>query len=91
MNSRNDKNQLVTGDQNSRLDISSQPELMTQEEVIRFLRIPEISSAKEYGYVIENLKRMRGLPCIYISHKPLYPRKSILEWIDRQSKEKESK
>ena len=38
------------------------PELMTEEEVIRFLRIPEISNATNYRYVIENLKRMHDLP-----------------------------
>ncbi len=77
--------------QNLQVGLSGLPELMTQIELIGFLRIPEISAAKDYNYVIENLKRMRGLPCIYISHKPLYPRKSILEWIDRQCQEEKTK
>ena len=60
------------------------PELLTEEELIRFLRIPEVSRAKDYGYVIENLKRMRGLPCAHICRKPLYPRKSVMEWFYEQ-------
>ena len=65
-------------------------QLLTEEELIRFLRIPEISKAKDYGYVIENLKRMHGLSCIHICRKPLYPLKSVLEWINQQC-EKEKK
>ena len=38
--------------------ITSCPELLTEEELIRFLRIPEISKANNYSNVIANLKRM---------------------------------
>ena len=37
-------------------------ELLTEEELILFLRIPEVSKAKNYHFVVENLKRMRDLP-----------------------------
>ena len=47
--------------------ISSDSELMTESEVIQFLRIPELSSSQDYPNVIENLKRVRGLPRIHIS------------------------
>jgi hypothetical protein len=57
------------------------PELMTEEELIHFLRIPEISQAKGYHNVIENLKRMHDLPRIHICGKPLYPREAIKRWI----------
>ncbi|MDI6451343.1 hypothetical protein, partial [Anaerobaca lacustris] len=40
------------------------PTVMTEDELIRFLRIPEISGAKNYRHVIENLKRAHGLPRI---------------------------
>ncbi len=60
------------------------PELMTEEELIRFLRIPLISKAEDYGNVIENLKRMHNLPCIHISKKPLYPLNAIRKWIDEK-------
>ena len=59
-------------------------ELMTEAELIQFLRIPELSSSKDYHNVIENLKRVRGLPRIHICRKALYPKKAILEWVERQ-------
>lgn len=60
-------------------------ELMTEEEVIKFLRIPEVTSANEYHNVISNLIRMRDLPRIHICKRTLYPKKAILEWIDKET------
>ena len=60
------------------------PELMTEPELIVFLRIPEISNAKEYSNVIENLKRMQNLPCIHICKQPLYPLEAIRRWIEEK-------
>ena len=57
-------------------------ELMTEDELIEFLRIPEITKAKNHHWVIENLKRMHGLPCIHICKKPLYPLNAVLRWIE---------
>ena len=59
-------------------------ELMTESEVIHFLRIPEISGSKNYHNVIEHLKKFRGLPRIHICRKALYPKKAILEWVDKE-------
>ena len=39
--------------------VSSYPELMTQLELIEYLRIPEVSTAGDYGNVIDNLNRFR--------------------------------
>ena len=64
---------------------SDVPDLMTEAEVIEFLRIPEASTAKDYHNVILNLIRMRDLPRIKIGKKRLFPRKAILEWIDQQT------
>jgi hypothetical protein len=64
---------------------STNPELMTEPEVIHFLRIPEISNSKDYHNVIEHLKRVRGLPRIRICRKALYPRKAILEWLEKET------
>ena len=66
---------------------SSEPisELMTEAEVIHFLRIPEISDAKDYHNVIEHLKRNRGLPRIHICRKALYPRKAVLKWVEKET------
>ena len=57
------------------------PDLMTEEELVVFLRITEISSAKNFHNVIENLKRMHGLPRLHLCGKALYPREAIKEWI----------
>ena len=57
------------------------PDLMTEEEVIDYLRIPKVSKAGEYNNVINNLKRAHGLPCIHISRKPLYPREAVWDWV----------
>jgi len=64
--------------------IDNSLELMTEFEVIQFLRIPELSNSKDYHNVIENLKRVRRLPRIHICRKALYPKKAILEWVERQ-------
>ena len=61
------------------------PELMTETEIIKFLRIPEISNSKDYHNVIENLKRMHGLPRIHICGKPLYPVDAIRKWVEENT------
>ena len=61
------------------------PEIMTEEELIRFLRIPEVSKAKDFHYVIENLRRMHDLPCIHICRQPLYPLEAIVKWVEEKT------
>lgn len=63
-------------------------ELMTEAELVTFLRIPETSKSKDYHNVIENLRRMHGLPCIHICKQPLFPLEAVREWI-RQKVEKD--
>ena len=60
-------------------------ELMTESELIQFLRIPEVSKSKDYHNVIENLKRMHHLPRIHICGKPLYPQEAIKEWVRKKT------
>jgi hypothetical protein len=60
-------------------------ELMTEAELIEYLRIPEISRSNDHRNVIENLKRMHNLPRIHICGKPLYPREAVIEWIRRKT------
>jgi hypothetical protein len=62
------------------------PDLLTEAELIRLLRISEISKAKNYRNVIASLKRFRGLPCIHVCRQPLYPRDAIMEWVKEQTK-----
>jgi len=80
MNSDNSQN--LCGHVSTKIDNNS--ELMTESEVIQFLRIPEISNSKDYHNVIEHLKKIRDLPRIHICRKALFPKKAILEWIEKQ-------
>ena len=59
--------------------------LLTEEELIKFLRIPQISRAKNYHNVIAHLKRYRNLPCIHLCRQPLYPVQAILRWIEEKT------
>ena len=60
-------------------------ELMTEAELIGYLRIPEVSNSKNHHNVIENLKRVHDLPRIHICGKPLYPRKAVRQWIEKKT------
>jgi hypothetical protein len=57
-------------------------ELMTEDELVQFLRIPAISKTEDYHNVIVNLKRMHDLPCIHICKHPLYPLAAVRKWIE---------
>ncbi len=63
------------------VDGSVVPDLMTIDELVLFLRIPETSTSKDYHNVIKNLIRLRDLPKIYIGNKMLFPRQKITDWI----------
>jgi hypothetical protein len=58
------------------------PTVMTEEELIRFLRIPEISHAKNHQNVIENLKRKYGLLRIHLCGKTVYLTESVKTWLE---------
>jgi hypothetical protein len=62
--------------------LKSYPNLLTEDELIKFLRIPQISKAKNYHNVIAHLKRYRSLPCIHLCRQPLYPVQAVLRWIE---------
>jgi len=59
------------------------PAVMTEEELIRFLRIPEISRARNHRNVIENLKRRYGLPRIHLCGKTVYLTDSVRVWLEK--------
>ena len=64
------------------------PEIMTEAELLHFLRIPDVSRAVDPHHVVENLKRFHQLPCIHISRQPLYPLTAVRRWIeDKLAKE----
>ena len=63
-------------------DIPPCPTVMTEEELIQFLRIPEISNAANYKHVIENLKRNHGLPPIHLCGKTVYLADSVKAWLE---------
>ena len=59
------------------------PTVMTEEELIRFLRIPEVSNAMNHRHVIENLKRNHGLPRIHLCGKVVYLTDSVRDWLQQ--------
>jgi hypothetical protein len=61
------------------------PDLLTEQELIQFLRLPEVSKSSNYSNVIKNLIRFQDLPRIQICKRLLFPRKAILEWIEKQT------
>ena len=60
-------------------------ELMTEFELIDFLRIPQVSSATDHHNVIKNLIRFRDLPRVRICNKLLFPKRAIMEWIEKET------
>ena len=58
------------------------PTVMTEEELIRFLRIPEISNAKSHRNVVENLKRTRDLPRIHLCGNTVYLADAVKVWLE---------
>ena len=61
------------------------PDLMTEREVIEFLRIPEVTTSTDHHNVIYNLKRHRDLPRIHICKGALFPRDAVVEWIKNET------
>lgn len=66
-------------------DIQTYPYLLTEEELIGFLRIPEISTSQNYHNVIEHLKRIHGLPRLHLCGKVLYPLEATKEWVKQNT------
>ena len=66
-------------------ELSSGPDLMTEQELVQFLRIPHVSKANNYSNVVKNLIRFRDLPRVQICNKLLYPKKAILEWVEKET------
>ena len=60
------------------------PTVMTEAELIRFLRIPEISTAANHRHVVENLKRVHGLPRIHLCGKTVYLADSVKQWLQQR-------
>ena len=67
------------------LDLTNLPDLLTLDEVIHVLRIPHISTSKDYKNVIKNLIRFKDLPRIRICKKLLFPTKAVLDWIEKET------
>ena len=61
--------------------------LLTEDELIKFLRIPQINKTKNYHNVIAHLKRYRNLPCIHLCRQPLYPTQAILRWVEEKTQQ----
>jgi hypothetical protein len=61
------------------------PDLMTEQELVQFLRISEVSTSSDYHNVVKNLIRFKDLPRIQICKRLLFPKKAILEWIEKNT------
>jgi len=61
------------------------PELLTEDELVLFLRIAEVTSSRNHHNVIKHLKRYRDLPRIRICNKVLYPTQAIRRWIENET------
>ena len=73
----------MKGNNNEALpNITPTPDLMTEQELVQFLRIPQVSKAADYSNVVKNLIRMRGLPKLELCNKLLYPRQAVLKWVE---------
>ena len=70
---------------NDSSDNNLYPDLLTEEELIKFLRIPSVSKAQDYHNVIAHLKRIHDLPCIHICRQPLYPIEAVRKWIGEKT------
>jgi hypothetical protein len=70
------------------LDLTNLPDLLTIDEVSLVLRIPELSSSKDYHNVVKNLIRFRDLPRLQICNKLLFPKKAVLNWIEKETIQK---
>jgi hypothetical protein len=58
------------------------PSVMTEKELIRFLRIPQVSNPKNRRNVVENLKRSRNLPRIRLCRKTVYLTDAVKAWLE---------
>ena len=59
------------------------PPVMTEEELIQFLRIPEISHSRNHHHVIENLKYHHGLSRIHLCGRTVYLTDSVKAWLEK--------
>jgi hypothetical protein len=82
---RNTMQEMATAMLSSDGCFASCSELLTEEELITFLRIPEVTSSTNHHNVIEHLKRYRGLPRMRICNKVLYPMEAVRKWIESQT------
>jgi hypothetical protein len=67
------------------LDLTNLPDLLTIDEVIQVLRITQVSTSSDHHNVIKNLIRFRDLPRIQICNKLLFPKKAVLEWVEKET------
>jgi hypothetical protein len=71
---------MIKSESNNQV-VKSFPDLLTESELVEYLRIAEVSKAAEYKHVVANLIRVHGLPRIHICRQPLYPLQAIRRWV----------
>ena len=65
-------------------ETKSYPDLLTEQELIEYLRISEVSPSRNLKRSVQYLKSFKELPRISICRSTLYPLKAIREWVDKQ-------
>jgi len=58
------------------------PTVMTEGALIKSLRIPEISNARNCQNVVKSLQRTRGLPRIHLCGKAVYLTDAVKAWLE---------
>lgn len=81
---------MKTGEFNNKV-VKFWPDLLTESELILYLRIAEVSKANNYRHVIQNLRRMHGLPAIHIGKQPLYPLAAVRRWVEEKLVKEQSR
>lgn len=69
----------------NKFETSSYQDLLTKEELSKYLRIPEVSDLQDYHNVVEHLKRVQDLPRIHICKKTLYPLEAVRDWLEKET------
>ena len=70
----------------NKFEAKSYQELLTEEDPVKYARIPKVSNAQDYHNVAEHLERVRDLSRIHICNKALYPLKAVRDWSKKETK-----
>lgn len=61
-------------------------DVMTEHELIEYLRIPCVSKAANYRWAIDHLIRTRDLPCFHMCRKRVFSLAAVRQWVAGQQR-----